>query len=299
MPEKISVVINTLNDERNINNVIESIKWADEIIICDMNSNDQTVEIAKKLGAEVFLHPRLEYVEPARNFAISKASNDWILILDPDEEVPETLKERLIEVASNFKHIDYVRVPRKNIIFGHWMKASQWWPDLNIRFFKKGKIKWGKKIHRPPESFGDGLDFESKEEWAIIHNHYSSVNQYLERMLRYTKIQADELKNEGYKFEWKDLIKKPLAEFLGRFFANRGFEDGLHGLVLSFLQAFSFFVVYTRVWEMEKFIKEDIKFEEINDLSKQSGKQISYWLKYANLSANPFKRFLQKAKNKL
>src|SRR5205823_3813251 len=142
-----------------------------------------------------------------------------------------TLKNKLIEISTVFKQVDFVKIPRKNMIFGHWMKASMWWPDLNIRFFRKNKIKWSNKIHRPPESFGEGLDLEANEELAIIHHHYNSINQYLERMLRYTKIQAQELADEGYKLDWKDFIKKPLAEFMSRFFANRGFEDGLHGLV--------------------------------------------------------------------
>lgn len=299
MNTKISVVINTLNEEQVIERAIKSIKWADEIIICDMSSEDKTVEIARKLGAKVFTHKRLEYVEPARNFAISKASGEWILILDPDEEVTAELKEKLISVATTLEGIDYVRVPRKNIIFGHWMKASMWWPDLNIRFFKKGKIKWTDKIHRPPVTFGKGLDLDHDEKLAIVHYHYQSVSQFLERMLRYTKIQADEIEKEGYKFNWIDLIRKPVSEFLGRFFANKGFTDGLHGLVLSLLQAFYFFIVYIRLWEKENFKEENIKFEEIKEVSKQTGKEIDYWLKYGNLSSNPLRKFLQKAKNKL
>jgi len=297
MESKISAVINTLNNGSIIERAIKSVKWADEIVICDMHSEDKTVEIAKKLGAKVYTHKRLEYVEPARNFAISKASNEWILLLDPDEEIPHTLKERLIEIATKFKQIDYVKMPRKNIIFGAWMKASMWWPDLNVRFFRKGKIEWSNKIHQPPKVFGEGLDLSADEKWAIVHYHYQSITQFLERMIRYTKVQSDELVRQGYKFDWRDLIKKPLSEFLGRFFANKGFEDGLHGLVLGLLQAFSFFVVYLRVWEQEEFKQKEIKLDEVKEISKQAGNEIDYWFRYGNLSSNPFKRLLQKAKN--
>ncbi len=298
MDHKISVVINTLNDEDIIGRAINSVKWADEVIVCDMHSGDKTADVAKKLGAKVYTHKRLEFVEPARNFAISKASNEWVLILDPDEEVQSDLKMRLLEFGNKLNQIDYVRIPRKNIIFGYWMKAAMWWPDYNIRFFKKDKVVWGKKIHRPPDTSGEGLDLEADERWAITHHHYKSIDQFLERMIRYSKIQSEELIEEGYKFDWKDLIKKPLAEFLSRFFANKGFEDGLHGLVLSLLQAFSFLVVYLRVWERGKFEIQNIKFDEVKDLSKGSGKQLNYWLKYGNLSSNPFKRIIQKAKNR-
>ena len=299
MPQKISVVINTLNEEKNIAKTINSVKWATEIIVCDMYSEDKTVEIAKCLGVKIIYHKKVNYVEPARNYAISKASNEWILILDPDEQVTESLKERLIEIAAKMGQIDYVRVPRKNLIFGRFMKASMWWPDYNIRFFRKGKVKWGNKIHRPPEAFGLGLDLSADEKWAIVHYHYGSISQFLERMIRYTKVQTMELREEGYQFDWKDLIKKPLAEFLGRFFANRGFEDGLHGLVLSLLQAFSFLVVYLQVWELEGFKEQSMDFSELKEISKQSGSEIEYWFKNANLSKNTFMRFFQKVKNRL
>src|SRR3989344_2370341 len=100
MINKISVVINTLNEEKNIERVIKSTSWADEIIVCDMYSTDRTVEFARKSGAKIVFHKKLNYVEPARNFAISKASNEWVLILDSDEEIPSTLSEKLIRIAS-------------------------------------------------------------------------------------------------------------------------------------------------------------------------------------------------------
>ena len=299
MASKISVVINTLNEESNIERVIKSVSWADEILICDMYSDDKTVEISKKMGARVIYHKRVSYVEPARNFAVSKSSNEWILVLDPDEEVTESLKVRLLEVSSKMKQIDYVRIPRKNLIFGRWMKASMWWPDLNIRFFKKGTVEWSNKIHRPPKTAGEGIDLESDEKWAIVHYHYASLTEYIERMIRYTKIQAEELEQEGYHFDWKDLIQKPLGEFLGRFFANRGFEDGLHGFVLSLLQAFSHLLIYLRLWEKEGFKSIDINLTELKDVRKKSGSEIDYWFKYGTLSKNPFKRFFQKVKNRI
>ncbi len=299
MQAKISVVLNTLNNESIIERAIRSVKWADEVVVCDMRSDDKTVDVAKKMGAKVFIHERSEYVELVRNFIISKASNNWILILDPDEEVPQSLAERLTEITNGLKQIDYVRLPRKNIIFHYWMKAAMWWPDYNIRFFKKDKIRWGDKIHRPPQTEGEGIDLESNEDFAIIHHHYETISQFLERMIRYTRIQAKELGEEGYKFNWKDLIKKPLKEFLSRFFANHGYEDGIHGLTLSLLQSFSFLIVYLRLWEAEKFRPEAINSKELRQISRQSGKEIDYWFKYGNLSKNPFKRFIQKVQGRI
>ncbi len=296
---KISVVINTLNEEKNIVRAIKSVNWVDEIVVCDMYSEDKTVELAKKLGAKVCFHKKTNYVEPARNFAISKATSDWILVLDADEEIPNTLAKRLKAIAAKMRQINFVEIPRKNLIFGKWMKASMWWPDLNIRFFKKGSVTWSDKIHIPPKTQGEGIKLEVKEEWAIIHHNYDNLSQYIDRMNRYTTIQAKELVTDGYKFNWLDLINKPLSEFLSRYFANKGFEDGLHGLALSFLQAFSFLVMYLKVWEIEKFKETNISLDEIKNITAKSSEEINYWFKYGNLSKNPIKRFAQKVKNRL
>lgn len=276
---KISVVINTLNEEANIKRVIASVPWADEILVCDMYSDDKTVEIAKKLGAKVVYHKKVGFVEPARNFALSKASGDWILILDADEEIPDTLAKRLKEIAQKMKQVMVVLIPRKNIIFGKWMKASMWWPDHQVRFFKAGQVRWRNEIHSKPGLFGESLMLEPEEKWAIIHHNYNSLSQYLDRMNRYTAIEAKELVDGGYKFRWEDLIQKPLSEFLSRFFANSGYKDGLHGLALSLLQAASFLTVYLKVWETDKFKKQELKSEELELAKRKAGEELNYWFK--------------------
>lgn len=296
---KISAVINTFNEEKNIERVMQSVKWADEIIVCDMRSGDKTVEIAKKFGAKVYYHKRTDYVEPARNFSISKASNEWILILDADEEIQEELVKKLKKIADKMKRINYIEIPRINIIFGKWMKASMWWPDYHVRFFKKGKVSWNENIHSKPETAGEGIKLEAKEELAIVHHHYESISQFIERLNRYTQVQAKELVKSGYKFHWEDLITRPTGEFLSRFFANKGFEDGLHGLALSLLQAFSFIILYLKLWEMGKFSQQEIDLIDLKEVKDKAAFEINYWFKYSKLSPNPFKRFFQKARNKI
>lgn len=291
---EISVVINTLNEERNIERAIKSVKWADETIVCDMHSEDKTVQIAKGLGAKIFFHKKEGFVEPARNFAISKALYEWILILDADEEVPGGLAKKLIEIVSKMEQIDYVKLPRKNLIFGHFMQASMWWPDLNIRFFKRGKVKWVDKIHRPPQAFGVGLNLPATEEYALIHHNYDTVSQFIERMNKYTDIQAEELFKDNYQFHWQDLLEKPLNEFLSRFFAGEGYKDGLHGLALSFLQAFSFVVVYLKIWEKRKFLKREISIKEFSAVKDKQAIALDYWFNRATRVDNSFSKLLKK-----
>ena len=291
MPEKVSVVINTFNEERNIKRAIESVKWTFEIIVCDMHSSDETSKIAKEFGAKVVTCKKLDYVEPARNYAISKAVGDWILILDADEEIPTELAKRLQEIAQNETKVNFVEIPRKNISFGKGLTATGWWPDNHIRFFKKGTVIWKNEIHSKPETRGVGLTLDSEEKWAIIHHNYQTIFQFIERMNRYTTVQAKEMKKSGYSFIWQDLFEKPINEFLSRYFANKGYKDGLHGLSLSLLQAFSFLVLYLKIWDMEGFKEESIEIEEFKIESKKVGNVFKHWVNEKNKLKGIFKIF--------
>lgn len=276
---KISVVINTLNEEKNLPRALASIAgFADEIVVVDMKSEDGTVEIARKSGAKVYEHKRTGYVEPARNFALRQAQGEHILILDADEELPASLAEKLKKLVSKPK-ADYYRLPRKNIIFGKWIKHSRWWPDFNIRFFRKGYVIWSEIIHSIPTTKGKGLDLRAVEENAIIHNNYSSVEQYIERMNRYTTEHAKLLRKDGYKFAWQDLIKKPANEFLSRYFQGEGYKDGLHGLALAGLQAASEFVLYLKVWSHSVYATKDnqANVKDIIDVMKKAELDAHYW----------------------
>lgn len=274
---KVSVVINTFNEEENLPQAISSIDdIADEIIVCDMKSTDKTVDIAKKAGAKVFTHKQVGYVEPARNYAIGKATSDWILILDADERVTAELIKKLKSIIKSPK-ADYYRIPRKNIIFGKWIKHSRWWPDYNIRFFKKGHVVWSEIIHSVPETTGKGLDLPANENLAITHDHYKSIDQYIERLNRYTSEHAELLIKDGYKFNWKDLIGKPVNEFVSRFFQAEGYKDGLHGLALGGLQAFSEFTLYLKVWQKNKFKDIRVSEEDIINKMKESESDLHFW----------------------
>jgi (heptosyl)LPS beta-1,4-glucosyltransferase len=282
---KISVVFNTFNEEKNLSRALASIKsLADEIVVCDMGSTDGTEKIAEEAGAKIFQHKRLLYVEPARNFAISKATGDWVLIMDPDEEIPKNLAKKLKQLTEQ-NLADYYRVPRKNIIFGKWIKHSHWWPDYNIRFFKKGKVSWNEIIHSVPMTQGKGMDLPEKEEMAIIHHNYESIEEYLIRLDRYTSVQAQTLIERNYKFLWRDLIRRPLAEFLGRYFSGEGYKDGVHGLALSLLQAFSEMVVYLKVWQNEKFMEQAISTGELEKEFKGATKDLNWWVSEISLKA--------------
>jgi len=247
---KISAVVNTRNESKNIYACLKTLGFCDEIVVVDMESTDDTKEIAKQFTDRVYDHKMVGYVEPARNFAIQKAIGEWILIVDADERIPKTLASKLIQIADKNSG-DFVRIPRKNLIFGEWMRHSRWWPDFNIRFFKKNAVQWQDAIHSIPITIGTGVNLDEESDMAIEHHHYGNIDEYFERSLRYSSQQAKELVKSGYKFDPKDLITKPVGEFISRFFAGEGYRDGLHGLVLAFLQFFSVMLIYLKVWQSE------------------------------------------------
>lgn len=283
----ISAVINTLNEEKNIKRVISSLKgFVNEIVVVDMESDDKTQDLAKEEGAKVFVHKRVGYVEPARNFAIQKAKGDWILIVDADEEVPASLGRKLKEIEKRAKGFIY-KIPRKNIIFGKWIKYGGWWPDYNVRFFKKGSVTWSDKIHSVPFLKGRVKRLKAREDLAIVHHNYQTISQFIQRLDRYTTIQAKEKREERKRLTWKDVVRRPTEEFIRRFFFYEGYKDGLHGLSLALLQAFSELVVYLKLWESEDFLRQQIDIRDFSKEAKRLGFEVRWWI-VDSLSKNAF-----------
>jgi (heptosyl)LPS beta-1,4-glucosyltransferase len=194
----ISAVINVRNEADNLKKCLKSIKsFADEIIVVDMHSTDGSDKIATDFGATVYSYRWMSFVEPARNFALSKATGKWILLLDPDEYLNKTLKKELKNITQR-SDVDWVKIPRKNIIFNKWIRHSNCWPDYLIRFFKKGAVTWKKEIHSQPTTKGNGLTILDTEKLAIRHLNYATVTQFITRAIRYSGVQADELKAADY-----------------------------------------------------------------------------------------------------
>jgi len=298
----ISAVVNTRNEEKNIAACLETLQFTDEIIVVDMESTDDTKNIARTYTDKVFDTKMVGFVEPARNFAISKATGEWVLIVDADERIPKTLAKKLIEITQEEKS-DFVRVPRKNLIFGQWTQHSRWWPDYNIRFFKKGSVEWQNEIHSIPVTTGIGLNLEAEETLAIEHHHYNTIDEYFERALRYSSQQSKELIDSGYKFDAKDLIIKPISEFISRFFAGDGYKDGLHGLILAFLQMFSVMLIYLKVWQYEGHEPKKAGFftPVWQKIFIEKFKELRYWYLTVLIQSEPkkTKRFFLKLARKI
>lgn len=248
----ISAVITTYNEAEKLKSCLESLEgFASELVIVDLGSCDNTEEIAKKFRAKLFKHDLVAYVELVRNYAISKTSGQWVLILDPDERITPMLADKLKEVAANNEY-SAVNIPRKNIFFGRWIAHTNWWPDKHIRFFKKGKVKWSEKIHSYPLVDGKILELAGDETLAIRHFGYRNISEFIDRQHRYSGIEAEYRFNEGVRFSWPIFIWMPLREFLVRFVKHAGFLDGFYGFALTYLMMVYQMIVMVKLWELEK-----------------------------------------------
>ncbi|MFA5828020.1 MAG: glycosyltransferase family 2 protein [Candidatus Shapirobacteria bacterium] len=298
----ISAVINIKNEADSLKKCLKSIKnFADEIIVIDMYSTDNGKLIAESFGAKVIQYRPVKVVEIARNFALSKASGKWIILLDPDEYLNKTLKRELTRITQR-QDVDFVRIPRKNIIFGKWIRHSNSWPDYLIRFFKKGSVTWKKEIHSQPETKGNGINLLDSEKLAIRHNNYKTVSQFVFRAMRYSGVQADELKENGYKVKIGDFILKPIQEFNSRFFSAEGYKDGVHGLIFSILQGFAISLIYIRLWEKQGSQDKPMPKDSFVSASQESTYEYSYWFtRYfrQEYSKNIFKIIIIRLRNTL
>lgn len=275
---RLSVVISAFNEEQRIGACLESVQFADEVILVDNESNDKTESIAKKYGAIVLSRPNNPMLNINKNFGFSKASGKWILCLDADERVtPELAREIQAVISYTDKEVKGYLIPRKNIIFGKWIESEMWWPDYQLRLFQEGFGKFPEK-HVHELVTVDGAVEKLTE--PLIHESYNSVSSYLHKLDKiYTENEAEQIIASGRKLGWIDALRFPVNDFLKTFFLQKGYKNGLHGLVLSMLQAFYMEVVFAKVWERQGFQEENSK-TFLQDFYKECRKILSefrYW----------------------
>lgn len=248
----ISGVIVTRNSQNELGECLESIKGlVDEIVVVDLQSDDQTVDIAKSHGAKVHIHTPVNYVELVRQESINLASGEWVIVLDPDEKVTPKLRSKLLEVAQK-DELDAINIPRKNIFFSKWVRHTNFWPDRQIRFFKKANIKWSTRIHSYPQVSGQIHDLPALEDLAIEHRGYATYADFFDRQNRYSSVEADNLHAKGEKFSVGNLVWRPMREILVRYIKHAGFLDGFLGVSLVYSLVIYQIMVQIKLWEKTK-----------------------------------------------
>lgn len=291
---RFSVVISAYNEEKRIEDCLKSVSFADEIIVIDNSSSDRTAEIVRKYTSKIFKRTNNLMLNVNKNFGFSKTTGDWILNLDADERVSEDLQKEIKEILKTTKNINGYWIPRKNIIFGKWIQSDQWWPDYQLRLFKRNKGKFPEKhVHEYLKVEGD----TEKLQYFLIHQNYSSVDQYLYKMLNiYTENEVKNRLEDKVRVGWIDALRYPADDFLKTFFAKKGYKDGLHGFTLSLLQAFYMEIVFAKLWERQGF-NEDVPDSFLKELHKEFKKiksEFTYWFLTARMSEtkNPFKKII-------
>lgn len=299
--EKVSVVISAFNEENKLEDCLRSVEWADEIIVVNNSSTDNTEKIARKYTGQVFTKENNVMLNVNKNFGFTKAKNAWILSLDADERVSPELKDEIIQILEGNSSPNGFYIPRKNIIFGKWIEHTGWYPDLQLRLFRKGKGKFEEKhVHELLHVEGDTQTMKEH----IIHYNFDSIQQFLSKTFSlYAPNEANAFMNKNYTFSYIDAIRFPFNEFLSRYFAREGYKDGFHGFVLSILMAFYHFVVFTLLWEKHGY--KELEQKEVLQAFQREAKHMKsdflYWMTHTQLKEikNPIKSFALKVKGKI
>lgn len=244
----LSVIVITKNEQDRIQACLESVKWADEIIVVDNGSLDNTLEIAKKYTDKIF-KVNLQDFAAWRNVAVEKATGDWILFIDPDERVLSPLKEE-IEVLISFSDFSAYAISRKNIIFGQEVKYKAFWPDWVIRLMRREDFEgWIGKVHEYPK-FKGKLGYSKH---SLLHLTHRNIDQIVLKSLEWSKIdaklrlEANHPRMAGWRF-----LRIFVTEVFNQGILRRGFFNGTIGIMDSLLQAFSLYMTYVRLWELQQ-----------------------------------------------
>jgi glycosyltransferase involved in cell wall biosynthesis len=250
----ISVTIATKNEVSNLPKCLASVNFADEIVVVDDCSEDNTVKIAENFGAKVISRNSAGSFHENKNLAIEKANGDWILSLDADEVVTQELADS-IKSALTHPETDGYLVDRHNYVLGQWIRGCGWYPDHILRLFKKGKAWWPLEIHDTPKLEG-GNRTAPVLKGALIHYSYQSFEQYFEKFNAYTSRLATEYKQRNERLQGVaiplNLFLRPSYWFFRKYLFYGGYKDGLFGFFISFSSALTIFVSYLKLRQSRK-----------------------------------------------
>jgi len=244
----LSVVIITYNEERNIGRCLKSVSTvADEIVVVDSFSSDRTEEICNSFGVRFIQNNFMGYVEQ-KNYANSLAEYPYILSLDADEALSDTLIKSISNVKARWDHDGY-SMNRMTNYCGKWIKHGAWYPDRKIRLFDKKKAKWDGQLVHENLVLNDSSNV-SFLRGDILHYSFYSISEHVIRSNYYSKLSAEQLFSKGKKAGCFKLIVKPCARFLSHYILRLGFLDGYYGFVISRITAYSTLLKYAKLRQL-------------------------------------------------
>ena len=247
MPERLSAVIITRDAAAPLPECLQSVRFADEILIVDSGSQDGTREIAKRHGARVVHQDWLGYGKQ-KQFAVERAKYDWVLCLDADERVSPELAHRIQETLRAPTLFAY-DMPRCNRFMGRWLRHGEGYPDPNLRLFHRGRAHWSDDpIHEHVVT----IEPIGRLNGDLLHETETTLAEYLDKQNRYTTLQAEQLHIQGKRVSAARLVLSPLARFIKFYFLRLGFLDGVPGLVHIAIGCFNSFSKYAKLMQFER-----------------------------------------------
>ena len=244
----LTVTIITLNEAHHIAAAIDSAAWADEILVVDSGSTDDTVAIAAGKGVRVMHRTWPGYVDQ-KNYAASVASHDWIFSLDADERITPALADEIRQLVASNPAERAFRVPRVTFHLGRWVRTTDFYPDYQTRLYDRRTARWqGKYVHE--SVVADGASGQLKHE--LQHYSYRDLSDHLERINHYSTLAARQMYESGRRASAVDLLAHPPAAFLRNYLLRGGFTDGMPGLTISLVNAYSVLLKFAKLWELQQ-----------------------------------------------
>jgi len=253
--QNISAVILTKNEEKNIVDCIETLRWCNEIIVIDDESSDRTVEIARKNRATVFIRSLGNNFSDQRNFGISKSEGPWIFFVDADERVTKELRDEIIEQIAESNSSDHgFRIRRVDNMWGQRLNHGETGSVTLLRIGKKGYGEWKRSIHEIWNLKGKITKLNSN----LTHFPHQSITEFLKEINFYTDLRATELNSNGKKVKVWEIAFYPFAKFIYNYFIKLGFLDGIPGLIVTIIMSMHSFMVRGKLWQIQTLRKENI-----------------------------------------
>jgi glycosyltransferase involved in cell wall biosynthesis len=244
----ISAVIIALNEEENILDAVKSVSWVDEVIVVDCGSKDRTLEIAKKAGAKTY-EKKWDGYTAQKNWANGKAGGEWILSLDADERVTPELKKEIQHILETGKDINGYYIPRRARFLGRYIRHCHWYPDYQLRLFRKNKSSWtGGLVHERVEVEGKVGHLNND----LIHFTYKDIADQTEKLNRYSSLWAMDAFKKGRKTGILNIIISPAATFINIYFFRLGILDGFPGFVISKNLAYYSFQKKIKLYQLHR-----------------------------------------------